>query len=195
MLIWMCALHCEAKPVIDFYRLKKNPEKAHFDLYSNNGMSCIVSGMGANKMIQAVQWGNNLFQQQNKISWINLGIAGHKSLPVGTAVLINQASLSNNTEILDTQTKIKHHFESKSILSILQENTGYKDDYLFDMEAHAFLKETSTLSSLKQCQSIKVISDNSETTPTRNKEKISNLIAGNMKQISEFAKLLQSGTG
>ena len=158
-------------------------------------MSCIVSGMGANKMIQAVQWGNNLFQQQNKISWINLGIAGHKSLPVGTAVLINQASLSNNTEILDTQTKIKHHFESKSILSILQENTGYKDDYLFDMEAHAFLKETSTLSSLKQCQSIKVISDNSETTPTRNKEKISNLIAGNMKQISEFAKLLQSGTG
>ncbi len=195
MLIWMCALHCEAKPVIDFYRLKKSPTKTDFDLYSNNNISCIVSGMSADKMIRAIQWGNNLFQQHHKISWINLGIAGHKNLPVGTAVLIKQASLSDNTEILETQTEIKHHFESKPIISIIQENTDYKDDYLFDMESHAFFKITSTLSPSEQCQSIKIISDNSETAPPRSKEKISNLIAGNMKQISEFAQNLQGSTG
>ena len=46
MLIWVSALHCEAKPVIDFYRLKKSHEDNAFDLYRGDGMACIISGTG-----------------------------------------------------------------------------------------------------------------------------------------------------
>jgi len=195
VLIWVCALHCEAKPVIDLYRLKKSSQKTEFDLYQNNDIRCIVSGMGADNMSRAVRWGNNQFHQHNNLCWINLGIAGHKNLPVGTGVLINQASLNENKDALNTQTDIKHSFESKSVISISHEQTEYHEDSLFDMEAHAFLTMTRTFSPLYLCQSIKIISDNSESPPTRNKAKISQLIADNMQQISEFADLLQHSAG
>ncbi len=191
MLTWVCALHCEAKPVIDLYRLKKSPQKTEFDLYQNSDISCIVSGMGADNMTRAVQWANNQFHQQNELCWINLGIAGHKNLSVGTSVLISQASLSENTDPLNTQTDIKHSFVSKSLISITHEKTEYLQDFLLDMEAHAFMTTTRAFSPRQLCQSIKVISDNSESPPTRNKAKISQLIADNMPQISEFACLLQ----
>ncbi len=63
------------------------------------------------------------------------------------------------------------------------------------MEAHAFLTMTLIFSPPYLCQSIKIISDNSESPPTRNKAKISQLIADNMQQISEFADLLHHSAG
>ena len=38
MLIWVAALHCEAKPVIDYYRLRKLHGQA-FDVYRGDGMA------------------------------------------------------------------------------------------------------------------------------------------------------------
>ncbi len=93
------------------------------------------------------------------------------------------------------RTEIKHSFESKPIISITDEKTEYHEDFLFDMETHAFVKTVSTFSPLHLCQSIKVISDNSESPPTRNKAKISQLIADNMPQIHEFANLLRQSIG
>ena len=46
MLIWVCALHCEAKPVIDYYRLSKSHDDNAFDLYQSDRMICVISGSG-----------------------------------------------------------------------------------------------------------------------------------------------------
>lgn len=192
MLVWVCALHCEAKPVIDFYRLKKSPDKTNFDLYRNSDMGCIVSGIGRNNMTLAISWANTQFNQNSNLCWINLGIAGHQNLAIGTGVLISTASQEESSETIYTQTKIRHPFESKPVISLTREKTDYDEVALFDMETYTFLQTTSKFTSLELCQSIKVISDNRDTPPTRNKAEISQLIADNMNEISEFANLLQN---
>ena len=56
MLIWVCAMHCEAKPVIDFYRLKKSHDDNAFDLYRGDKMACIISGIGKLASAAASAW-------------------------------------------------------------------------------------------------------------------------------------------
>ena len=76
MLIWVCALHCEAKPVIDFYRLKKSHDDNAFDLYRGENMACIISGMGKLASAAASAWIAARYEDSASIAWINLGVAG-----------------------------------------------------------------------------------------------------------------------
>jgi len=187
MLIWMCALRCEAKPIIDFFRLKKSADKTDFNLYSNHDMTCIVSGMGSDNMSKATEWAYSLYKNEKKVNWINIGIAGHKNLPVGTTVLINEVSQNHSDKSIENQITIKHPFNTKPLISISQQNTDYDKTALFDMEAFAFLQTTRKLCPLDPSQVIKVVSDNRQTPPSQNKARISKLIADNMQPISDFA--------
>ena len=54
--IWVSALHCEAKPVIDYYRLKKSHDDNAFDLYRGDDMLCIISGVGKIASAAACAW-------------------------------------------------------------------------------------------------------------------------------------------
>lgn len=83
MLIWVSALHCEAKPVIDFYRLKKSHEDNAFDLYRGDGMACIISGTGKIASAAACAWIAARYQDEPSIAWINLGIAGAAQHDIG----------------------------------------------------------------------------------------------------------------
>lgn len=187
----MCALHCEAKPVIDFYKLKKSSNKNDFDVYKSKDIACIVSGMGADNMTRAVSWVNSQFNLNNNLCWINLGVAGQHSMATGTTVLISQARQHDNNESILKITGIKHDFESLPVISLSSEKTDYDEKALFDMEAYAFFQTTRKFCAEELCQSIKVISDNRVTPPTRDKAKISALIAQNMVSISVFALKLQ----
>ncbi len=191
MLIWVTALHCEAKPLIDFYRLKKSSQKNDFDIYQNQQIFCVVSGIGANKMSRAITWVNKLFNAQKDCRWINLGIAGHKNLPIGTTVLINQATQAGSNKSISSITEISHEFETRPVISQIAENTDYDEISVFDMEAFSFFLTAQALSAINLCQSIKIISDNRVSPPTRDKAFISQLIAKNMREIALFAGQLK----
>mgnify|MGYP001108064408 CR=1 FL=1 len=194
MLIWMSALHCEAKPLIDFYRLKKSDGKQAFDLYQRDQIACIVSGIGQQRMAQAIDWGARLLASASGACWINLGIAGDKHLAIGSTVLasrVRQIDHSGQSDWLETGSPLAHSFISKPVTSLLREQTDYDQTTLYDMEAYAFIQRASRYASTERCQSIKIISDNSETAPDRNKARISQLIADNMPAIADYAEQLQ----
>ena len=191
MLIWACALHCEAKPVIDFYRLKKSPEHIGFDLYQNDHMACVVSGLGDTNMAGACAWAAAHFNAQPVICWINLGTAGHKALPVGTTLLASKIDRADARATIYPVPLIKHPFQTRPVISRSTESTDYQDSALFDMEAHAFAQTSSRFSPLELCQSVKVISDNASVPPDRDKARVSRLIADNMPAIADFADALQ----
>lgn len=190
MLIWVCALRCEAKPVIDFYRLKKSAGDKDFDLYRNGNISCVVSGIGEQNMEKAIAWAHELFSAEDQPCWINLGIAGHKSLAVGAAILVSRFKRQNSTADISAKHIIPHSFPLMPVTSLSREQTDYHENTLFDMEAYAFIQSTTRLSPIEQCHSIKVISDNQHTAPTRNKARVSQLIANNLPSITEFATRL-----
>ncbi len=191
MLIWMCALHCEAKPVIDFYHLEKANEKSAFDFYSNQEVICVVSGIGLQKMTEASNWAETRFRQKEKHYWINIGIAGNKYLATGTTVVASQITLVNQDISLPTAPPKNHIFIERTIISLTEEKTDYDETALFDMEAYAFMLNVIKFTTLEHIQIIKVISDNKDVPPDRNKKRISNLIANNMKAITQFAFQLQ----
>ncbi|MBC8210610.1 MAG: hypothetical protein H8E21_06035 [Gammaproteobacteria bacterium] len=193
MLIWVCALHCEAKPLIDFYRLKKSADRGTYDTYQRDQISCIVSGMGQRNMAQAIDWAANQFSSSTVSCWINLGVAGDKSLAIGSTVLasrVSQIDLSGQTDWLETSSPLAHRFIAKAVTSLQREQTDYDSDSLYDMEAFAFIHSTRQYAPAERCQSIKIISDNSDNPPHRNKARISQLIADNIPAITDYAAQL-----
>ncbi len=187
MLIWMCALRCEAKPVIDFYRLKKSRQNRNHVLYQGNHSACIVSGIGNENMSDAIAWGATLFSQPTGLFWFNLGIAGHMKWPPGTPVLVTEATWEQTDRIVATPPN-NQPFPGAAVISLPGERTEYDRHALFDMEAHAFFRAASRFSPLANCQSLKVISDNEQVLPNRNKSRISRLISTNMPAITRFAE-------
>lgn len=187
----MCAMHCEAKPVIDFYRLKKSSAGHGYDLYSKNDMACIVSGIGETSMAAATIQAASLFRHQPNLCWINLGIAGHNDFAIGTTVLVSKVTQAGNAGSIDPILPKQQLIETAALISQANENTRYHENALFDMEAYAFFSNIHRSASLPSCQSLKVIGDNKHNLPDRNKARISALIADNMPAIAEFALQLQ----
>ena len=92
-LIIIVALACEAKPIIDHLRLQKL-QSSVFPLYINRAgadsemvTSVVVSGIGALNMAAAVAWIGAQLPVRNTV-WLNLGIAGHQLLEVGSCVRV-----------------------------------------------------------------------------------------------------------
>lgn len=194
MLVWMCALHCEAKPLIDFYRLKKSANTGKFDLYKNGKTYCIVSGIGAFKMAAATAWAADQRRQQDSPSWINLGIAGHKNLAIGSTVLARKISSQETAASYYPITDICHDFHSHEVISFPATQADYPESAVCDMEAYAFIQTAAQYSPLSNCHSIKVISDNSDSPAHRDKARLSALIADNIQAISLFASELHQST-
>lgn len=189
MLIWMCALRCEAKPVIDFFRLKKSNQHKTYDTYLNEQNICIVSGIGSQNMASAVNWSQKQFPQSD-IGWINIGIAGHKSLDTGKVITAESVTSESEDGIFVLPEVIDNPFQSMPVRSRCKACFDYAEDTAFDMEAYAFIDSTTHYSNINRCSVIKVISDNQWVPATRNKAKISQLIEQNMPAIGQIAQNL-----
>lgn len=176
MLIWVCALHCEAKPVIDYYRLKKFHDEHSFDLYLGEKTACIVSGIGKIASAAATAWAAAKFSELAPLAWINLGIAGAASRPIGSILLVNQ--------IIDPDSGRKYFpviigdspLERAGCLSLNQPGHDYHETQLFDMEASGFFDSAVRFSSAELIRCIKIVSDNQSLIPGRNRQATSDLI-------------------
>ena len=83
----------EAKPLIEHFHLKKFI-KEPFQVFKNeSGIRLIISGMGTSHARSAVEY---MWQIDDgsffKEGWINVGIAGHRTLDLGTCFLVNKIS-------------------------------------------------------------------------------------------------------
>jgi adenosylhomocysteine nucleosidase len=190
MLIWVCALHCEAKPVIDFYRLKKSHDDNAFDLYRGDGMLCIISGTGKIASATACAWVAAKYQQEASIAWINLGTAGSAQQEIGAAFLLNQ--------IIDADSGQRHYpapcagsiLPGYACLTLSQASDNYRQDYLFDMEASGFMYSSLRFSSAELTQCIKIVSDNEIRQTGKNRQQVSDLIHRNIESIDRLANAL-----
>ena len=142
MLTIMVALHCEAKPFIDAYRLKKVDSKP-FDHYQNidyEGLNIdlVVSGIGALAMASAVGWigakgvSDNVKGQSQRI-WVNLGTAGHISQPLSSLLLVHGVGDEVQQKCHYPPLVARWHGVSESVLSVSSPCTQYPDGAAVDM--------------------------------------------------------------
>ncbi len=187
MLIWVSALHCEAKPVIDYYRLKKSHDDSAFDLYRGDDMLCIISGVGKIASAAACAWIAARYDHEASIAWINLGIAGSGQHALGTAFSLNQ--------IIDADSGQRYYpvpcagslLPGSACLTLSQPGEDYREDTLFDMEASGFIYSALRFSSAELTQGIKIVSDNHEHKTGKNRQQVSDLIHQNIEAIDQQA--------
>jgi len=142
------------------------------------------------KMAAATAWAAALYKDQQPLCWINLGIAGHQSLEVGSRVLAGKISMPGQAREYHLLTQNSQDWVNAPLISFAQQQHEYHDTAMVDMEGYAFIDTASHFTDIKWCQSIKVISDNATSQAHRNKPAISRLIADHMPAIRDFANKL-----
>ena len=191
MIIWVAAIHCEAKPVIDFYRLKKSHEHHAFDVYLGDNICCIVSGIGKLNSAAATAWIAALNQQSRSIAWINIGTAGSDSHTIGSAWWLNKITDVESDRRSYPVPLINNKLPTGHCLTHNQVDDVYHAQCLSDMEASAFFDTATRFSSAELVHCIKVISDNKETPCSKNKNMVSQLIQKNIIPITQFSQALE----
>ena len=192
MLIWVCAMHCEAKPVIDFYRLKKSHDDNAFDLYRGDNMACIISGIGKLASAAASAWIAARHNHVASIAWINLGIAGAATDEPGAIFALNQ--------VIDVDTGQRYYpapgadsrLTGRACLTLSQPSEDYHENHLFDMEASGFMHSALRFSSAELTQSIKIVSDNHRCQTGKDRPRISALIQQHIEAIDQQATSLRT---
>lgn len=192
MLIWVAALHCEAKPIIDFYHLKKSPSHHAFDLYQQGNVACVISGIGINACAAATAWVAALNHDSRSIAWINIGTAGSAQHDIGTALLIHKITEAGTGRHFYPVPSINSAFESANCQTRNQPSTDYHPQQLYDMEASAFFDTATRFSSAELVQVVKVVSDNPSYQTGKNKVAISELINRHIQPLERLALDLQT---
>jgi len=192
MLIWVCALHCEAKPVIDFYRLKKSHDDAAFDLYRGDDMVCIISGTGKVASSAACAWLAARYADAASLAWINLGTAGAAQHDVGAIFSLHQVIDADDGRRFYPAPASDEAFAGNACMTLSQPSEDYNEDYLFDLEASGFMYASLRFSSAELVKSIKIVSDNRRQKTGRDRQGVSDLVHRHIEGIDRQAQALNA---
>lgn len=154
----------EAKALVKMLELERYHASARFVEYSNsNKLRLVVSGIGKKAMIAAVTY---LGEQQASDdvecrAWLNIGIAGHRDAPLGSAWLGNKIT-DQSSGVSAYPPQLIEGVEVGSVVTVDDPETLYPLDAAYEMEASAFYAEATKYSTAELVQVFKVISDNLE---------------------------------
>ncbi len=157
------ALECEAKPLIQHFNLKKEKNNKVFNRYSHGSIILTISRVGKTAMAAAVAHTFALFPKTNTPVIINIGIAGHKSQPLGDLFLASKVSDNDSGKRFYPHLMGNNLPLSCEVITSSKPCTNYALDTVADMEASAFYEVAVKFSSNELIHCIKVISDNEST--------------------------------
>ncbi|MEX2353286.1 MAG: hypothetical protein WD709_03790 [Gammaproteobacteria bacterium] len=183
MLHLICALKCEAKPLIQHFRLSYNNEATLFPVYLNKDktVSLTISGTGKIAASAAVMYAYMLLDTSRTDIWVNTGIGGHRSLTRGQAVLANKIMDQASGRSWYPQILFQTTIPATTVMTVDTPATNYNDEVLLDMEAAGFYETVSRFGLAELCHSLKIVSDNEASHHGLiNASYVSQSIAGNL---------------
>ena len=184
MINLLVALQAEAKPLIRHFALKGLAPVAGFRRYGNGNITLLVTGVGsvamaagtmalglaANKaagQVAETSSGQTIDRPERLHGWINIGIAGHKNLPVGTPVLAGKITDHASglgwypPQVLNTGVEVV------TLLTVARPVTDYPETTIVEMEASGYFVTACRFSVAEFVHCFKVVSDNEETSADR----------------------------
>lgn len=194
------ALPCEAKPLISYFKLKKELSIHAFTVYRNDSITLTVSGVGKSAMAAAVAYTLALFPAPSVAVLLNIGIAGHRTNELGTVFSAEKIVDQDSGRVYYPQLVVTPPCSSQTMTTVSSAQLDYGLATLYDMEASAFYETASRFVSSELIQCIKVISDNQNNPATQIKPaQASQLISDAIpiiddyrRQLSQLALLNQS---
>lgn len=187
------ALKPEAQPLIDAFNLRPLPGNPLFPIWENEEIKLIISGVGKIKSGAACSYLAGIYRDEDIYGWLNVGIAGHRTLPIGTPVIAHT--------IIDELKRIqffpsfafKQPCTAEICLTVESPEHLYERSCVYDMEAAGFYAIASKISPLEMIHVFKVISDNADhSTKEITKQKVHALIEKHVGMIQDILKEMQT---
>ena len=168
-LIISVALNCEARPLIQYYRLQRLKNASRFELFANqdNSINLIVSGIGKIKSAIATIYAYAISGANPHSCFLNLGIAGGKETPIGSLYLIHKLIDEASQQNFYPSQFLSHDLPTASLITFDQVQNHYSMQHLVDMEASGFYQAALQCVAQEHIQIIKIISDHSIETRER----------------------------
>lgn len=155
---FVVALKAESGPLIECFKLAKESGPSPFPLFASDHHRLVLSGIGKELAAKATTYLRERFPQPNQV-WLNLGLAGHGTLALGTVFLANRILDEEARPFYPTQS-LQHDLESSALKTCSSPVSDYPEPIGYDMEASAFCASASLSSIRELIQVIKIVSDN-----------------------------------
>ena len=120
----------------------------------------MVTGIGKTNMCGAIGYTLALFGNPTASVLINLGIAGHPDVPLGTAFLAHKIIDVETGRRFYPQMPFAAPCSTHSVMTASRPHTDYSKDALYDMEAAGFYELAVKFSTAELIQVVKIVSDN-----------------------------------
>ena len=190
------ALSCEARPLIQQFKLKQEKAIAGFRCYGNrDGINLIVSGAGKLATATACGFlaGSQIAKQAGGAAWFNIGIAGHRSIPVGEGALIHKVTDQLSGRVSYPPMVLSAQCPTSSLITVEHPETDYAEDAAYDMEASVFATTAGRFITSELVQVYKIISDN-PTNPVESvtEQRIGHWVEGRLNIIEQLVSQIHN---
>jgi nucleoside phosphorylase len=156
MIYLITALDAEARPLCDYYRLKRDTSLP-YTLYQNDEIVLLVSGMGKTNALMAVRALLGWRTPEEKDILINIGICGApQDYRIGEALLIHQIIDANHRYYPDV---LYTHSLRETLMKCVDTPQSTRSDYPVDMESSAIFQAAARFFKLHQMAFLKIVSD------------------------------------
>ena len=190
---FVVALPCEAKPIISHFNLVKR-NSTLFKIYSNQDHSIrlIISGVGYSASSRSTKQLASVSEASISTAWLNIGIGGHKDLPLGTAILAHKITDPQMERSWFPQIVFDPQCLTASVKTFENPVFNYPNNDVVEMEASGFYSAAELYSTREMIHCIKIISDNSQSPAGKITEDIvEELISRNLPTIKTLMRKLQ----
>ena len=192
MLNIVVAWMAEARPLVDHYRLEPLSKKYGFRIYRNSEINLVVCGQGRAAAAAGTAWLQALVPAEENGVWLNVGIAGHRDLAIGSAIVGNLVRDRDSGRWWRLPLLSEDAMTAKEIITVGQPDLDYATDAVVDMEASAFVETALRFAERDAIGCLKVISDNaSQPASALTPSQASELIGAQIDAIASLAAALE----
>ncbi|MBS41310.1 MAG: hypothetical protein CMM83_06300 [Rhodospirillales bacterium] len=185
---WVIALHAEARPIIEAYRMKIFSNELIFPVYINHetGHALVISGIGTARSAAAATYLKTLLSIENYAAWVNIGIAGFFKEPVGKIYQALKVLNCHDNQAFFPGLRLSDYVQGSPLLTVSKPELNFASRVLYDMEAAGFCEVAPLFSCNELTFVFKVVSDTPMTKFNNSKKFVKGLLENNMEIISKL---------
>ncbi len=188
---FVVALGAEAQPLIDHFSMSPVSSGRGFRSFANSdrGLALVLSGVGRAAAAAAV---SHLAGDDTDPAWLNVGIAGHRSLPIGAPRMAHKVHCASSARSWYPPLVFEAPCPTATVRTVDCATSDFPTDDLYDMEAAGFYEIAARFASHELVHSFKVVSDNrTHPAETLTADSIGSLIGDSLETIDALIEPLQ----
>jgi adenosylhomocysteine nucleosidase len=162
MIHFVVALAPEADALIRRYRME--PCEGAFSWFRSDEAALAISGVGKIAAAAAASYLHAKTGEDPLGVWLNFGTAGHRDRPPGDVLLAHTVTDDATGKRFYPPRLDGPELEAAEVRTVDRPETEYASSAAYDMEAYGFVAAALHFSTSELVQSIKIVSDNRETT-------------------------------